>query len=615
MRTKIAYGILGIMFVLIVHFMSPISVLAAEMWNDEISQDDVAAEMWNDENSQDDVSQADVQSEKSVEETSNIGLQEKNEQSTKEKVNMSQGDAPQGDVPQGDASQGDMPQGDAPQGDMPQGDAPQGDMPQGDTPQGDIPKGTQPVENGPVENGPEVLNVQTSANNPKIDSKLQYVLKHASEDEYIVVVIDLQAVDEDAVRALLGDAAAPSEALESAKYVYAVIAEAFLNRYFSGEGRDRILSQSGYSETVVEKIGKDILGSYRTVVKYTSTITVRAKKSEILAFAADSQVDRVSLYDDSWVPESVGVLNEAKATAKVELSHYKDLSKYREAQQKEIQLLVDRGLVAIDNAEDVETVRSILKKSESEIDKVKTHQQLLEEEAKQQTGSQNGQKPSGDKTNNTGTGSQSGQNNTSGTSGKENSAATGINSASDKNGADKNSTGKNGTYGSSSDKNGASGSGAGNNGASGSSTDKNGTGESNVDENGTGGSSVDENGIGGSGPSENSTGEIVAGAGNEDMESLLQRVEEKFLKDGLRIWLKDALVQETWSEKKAFAANNGQKENALQMSDDTTFYGSHKAELDIITEEARDLLKKSLVGLAMALAISTIGYVIWRRKK
>lgn len=361
MRTKIAYGILGIMFVLIVHFMSPISVLAAEMWNDEISQDDVAAEMWNDENSQDDVSQADVQSEKSVEETSNIGLQEKNEQSTKEKVNMSQGDAPQGDVPQGDASQGDMPQGDAPQGDMPQGDAPQGDMPQGDTPQGDIPKGTQPVENGPVENGPEVLNVQTSANNPKIDSKLQYVLKHASEDEYIVVVIDLQAVDEDAVRALLGDAAAPSEALESAKYVYAVIAEAFLNRYFSGEGRDRILSQSGYSETVVEKIGKDILSSYRTVVKYTSTITVRAKKSEILAFAADSQVDRVSLYDDSWVPESVGVLNEAKATAKVELSHYKDLSKYREAQQKEIQLLVDRGLVAID-AYEVNAYRYIPKR-------------------------------------------------------------------------------------------------------------------------------------------------------------------------------------------------------------------------------------------------------------
>lgn len=227
----------------------------------------------------------------------------------------------------------------------------------------------------------EAMYMELILNSGKITPGLYHIITKSGADELISVTINLQEVKREMLEGYLNSSDSPFEAVGTDTDIYRLLSEDFINRHFDEAERERIFHQGGYSSTIVEKVSRGLLSSYRTVTTYTSTISVTATKSEIVAFVLDDQVKSLSSYGETLLPESTVVLNEAKATAKVELAYYKDMEGYREAQQMEIQELVETGIIKIDSAQDLETIRQILQDMEAQLDKVKTDAQITKEEA------------------------------------------------------------------------------------------------------------------------------------------------------------------------------------------------------------------------------------------
>lgn len=97
-------------------------------------------------------------------------------------------------------------------------------------------------------------------------------------------------------------------------------------------------------------------------------------------------LDTEQKWEEDTDPDPADLLLQAKERGKEELSTYKNLSDYREAQQKELAEAVAAGKTAIDAAEDEAGVNRALSDAKAAIDQIKTNEQLTLEEQKKSGG-------------------------------------------------------------------------------------------------------------------------------------------------------------------------------------------------------------------------------------
>lgn len=217
----------------------------------------------------------------------------------------------------------------------------------------------------------EVTAPEEPMRNPKIDSYTWQRMQEAKEDELIwISVIFEEFVNEDmdvTIDELLADVADYKERLEIIQETYESSSASFIEKYFPGE------DVTVYVNLKFEEV----------------YISISATKSQILEYAEEDSVIEISCLiaesngEDSWM-----VLVEAKAAARARIRSYKNLEDYREAQQDELQKIIEDGLLSIKETSSVYGVRYAMRDIEAKMDAVKTNQQLTDDE----NADKNGQK-------------------------------------------------------------------------------------------------------------------------------------------------------------------------------------------------------------------------------
>lgn len=193
----------------------------------------------------------------------------------------------------------------------------------------------------------------------KIESELQEVIDAAGEEEWMSIWVWFKEVEDEKIDELLDGISDYEERLIIIEHAYEEITDAFLEKYFEETDSERIKYYDIYAPTVV----------------------VKAVKGEILEYTKDDEIIKISLYkNEPFSEESKAVIIEAKSAARTELRAYKNLMDYREEQQKELQAIMEEGVLEIKHAETVEGIKRILANTERKMDVIKTDQQLTEEE-------------------------------------------------------------------------------------------------------------------------------------------------------------------------------------------------------------------------------------------
>ncbi|MBR6801165.1 MAG: hypothetical protein IKM61_05405 [Eubacteriaceae bacterium] len=96
---------------------------------------------------------------------------------------------------------------------------------------------------------------------------------------------------------------------------------------------------------------------------------------------AKAEIDKIKTDAEYDAEEAAAELAKAKEVAKKELEEYKDPEDYRDEQKKELADAVDKGKGNIDGAKDLDGVKEAIENAKAEIDKIKTDDDLLSEEA------------------------------------------------------------------------------------------------------------------------------------------------------------------------------------------------------------------------------------------
>ena len=152
-----------------------------------------------------------------------------------------------------------------------------------------------------------------------------------------------------------------------------------INFYYS-DGKE---IENSEAAAEVETLINDLPAPDQLTLDDAQKVTEARERYNALTDEQKALVKNVSILENAEQTIQTLTLQAHRDEAKAQLEDYKNLTDYREAQQAELQKLIEKGKNAIDQAADTEAVDKALAEAKAAMDEVKTDAELTAEETQQ----------------------------------------------------------------------------------------------------------------------------------------------------------------------------------------------------------------------------------------